>query len=314
MAYKIRAIESAQWGEALQLWEDVFGVGRWLFDSLHKGTADRKWSHCGVAVDESGRIVSAVDLFMRQVRDESGSPVKVAAVGSVATLEEARKQGLSGQLLERALEQMRLENCAWSHLFTGTHHHYRRYGWFDAPLKSRRGRFKSVPLPSSGARVLNDQEKDAFLSLMRQWWEADNVARPLTQVRSEQYWREAIRPRMGQGSINENREVVLVEHIGEPIGYAVIEKQDEKIRVVETGGDHRLALSGSASLYPGGEVVFDLPFDAPWDEAIQLVSDDVSEQPEPWSMARGLPSGLSDELVKAIFAAKGAHHWQLDNF
>ena len=313
MTYEIRAIEPEQWGEALQLWEDVFGVGQWLFDSLHRGTEDRKWSHCGVALDESGRIVSAVDLFMRPVRDANGMPVKVASVGSVATAESARKQGLSGLLLERALEQMRTESCAWSHLFTGTHHHYRRYGWFDAPHKTRRGRFKSAADSPVDTQVLTDDQKDSYLPRLKEWWEADNTARPLTHVRSDLYWQQAIRPRLGQGSIHTDRCVVLASRNGSE-GYAVVEQQDENVKVLETGGDHHAALLGAAKQYPGAEVVFDLPFDAPWNEAIEAASEGLLEQPEPWCMARGLDHGLSDEEVKAIFAAPGAHHWQLDNF
>lgn len=314
MLYEIRAIEPEQWGEALLLWENVFGVGQWLFDSLHRGTVDRKWSHCGVAVDESGRIVSAVDLFMRQVRDESGSPVKVAAVGSVATLEEARKKGLSGQLLERALEQMRLENCAWSHLFTGTHHHYRRYGWFDAPLTTRKGFLRSVDFSPQDLVVLNDSEKDSHLTLFQSWWTADNGARPLSHLRTDLYWKEAIRPRLGQGTIHQNRQVILVQTEGSPCGYAVVESDEESCTVLETGGDHHRALLGAAKVLGEREVAFDLPFDEPWNEAIKTVAADIVEQEQPWSMARGLSVSMDDDQVRAIFAAHGAHHWQLDNF
>ncbi len=314
MAHEIRAIEPEQWKEALLLWESVFGVGQWLFDSLHRGTTDRKWTHCGVALDDEGRIVSAVDLFMRQVRDVNGEPVKVAALGSVATLERARKQGLSGKLLERALEVMAEEQCAWSHLFTGTHHHYRRYGWFDAPLRTRKGRLLPTESVSVEAKVLTDEEKDLSLTLLKQWWEADNLNRPLTHVRTDLYWKEAIRPRLGQGSIHQNRQVILASQSGEPCGYAVLEVEGDGARVLETGGDHISVLQAVAQVLGEREVVFDLPFDEPWTKAIDIVTAEIAEQEEPWSMARSLPFRLSDEQVRAIFAAPGAHHWQLDNF
>jgi GNAT superfamily N-acetyltransferase len=314
MAYEIRSIEADQWSEALQLWEEVYEVGQWLFDSLHRGTTGRKWAHCGVALDDDGRIVSAVDLFMRQVRDANGEPVKVAAVGSVATLERARKQGLSGKLLERALEVMAEEQCAWSHLFTGTHHHYRRYGWLDAPLRTRTGRLRSLDSPQLDAKVLSDDEKDESLNVLKTWWEADNLSRPLTHVRTDLYWKEAIRPRLGQGSIHQNRQVILACQSEEPCGYAVVEVEGDWAKVLETGGDHRTVLHGVARVLGEKEVVFDLPFDEPWNEAIASVAKDLVEQEEPWSMARGLPAGISDEHVRSIFGAPGAHHWQLDNF
>lgn len=314
MPYEIRAIEAEQWSEALLVWEEVFEVGQWLFDSLNRGTTGRKWTHCGVAVDDEGRIVSAVDLFMRQVRDANGQPVKVAAVGSVATLERARKQGLSGKLLERALDVMAEEQCAWSHLFTGTHHHYRRYGWFDAPLRTRKGTLLRLDSDAIEGKVLSDDEKDESLNILKTWWEADNHSRPLTHVRTDLYWREAIRPRLGQGSIHHNRRVILACESGEPCAYAVLEVEGDWAKVLETGGNHPAALRSVARVLGEREVVFDLPFDEPWNEAIAIVARDVTEQEEPWSMARGLPSGISDEEVRSIFGAPGAHHWQLDNF
>lgn|GEM_PF-3341724 len=314
MGVTIRAIRGEEWDEALRLWETVFEVGPWLFDSLHRGTEDRNWEHCGVAVSEDGRLLSAVDLFMRPVRDGDGTPTKVAAVGSVATLEEARKQGLSGRLLERALGVMADEGCAWSHLFTGTHHHYRRYGWFDAPLQTRFGDLRTDLGAPVEAEILDDAGIDAWLDTFAGWWTLENARRPLVHVRSAHYWKTAIRPRMGQGSIHEERKVILVRDQGTPYGYVVYETNPDQPKVLEIAGNAERGLRAFAQTIRSGNVAFDVPFDEPWNSAITGIVQAVELVPAPWSMARGLPLGMNDDEVKAIFAAPGAHHWQLDNF
>lgn len=314
MEYTIRAIQAEEWAEGLRLWDTVFQPGEWLFDTLHLATEDRKWEHCGVAVDEAGRLVSAVDLFMRPVRGVDGTPTKMAGVGSVATLEEARKQGLSGRLLDRALEVMSAEGCHWSHLFTGTHHHYRRYGWFDAPLRTRFGDLRSDLGSPIEVETLDDAGIDAWLDTFAEWWAHENALRPLVHVRSPHYWKVAIRPRMGQGLIHEDRKVLLIRDQGTPCGYVVYETNPDQPKVLEIAGDAERGLRGFAQTIGTGNVAFDIPFDEPWDSVLPAILEEVELEPAPWSMARGLPGGLGEDEVKSIFAAPGAHHWQLDNF
>ena len=93
-----------------------------------------------------------------------------------------------------------------------------------------------------------------------------------------------------------------------------MDSNEDKPDLIECAGDVELGIRAFAQYVGSGPVEFDLPFDEPWNRAIESVVESVETRPEPWSMARNLAGGLSEAEVRRIFAAPGAHHWQLDNF
>lgn len=308
-AYTFAPIRPEQWPEALALWEKVFGVGAWLFDSLHKGTERRNPEHTRVAMDASGRIVSAVDVFLREMNDAQGQPKLVGGIGSVATLEEHRKHGLSGRLLEQAIEVMEREGCAWSFLFTGVHHHYERYGWFKTPL-----RYKTSPIleqPDGEGRELSHGEIRTFLPRLAELWRADHGTRPLAHRRTPLYWEHAIYARMTRP---ERR--VLADALIR--AYVVVQYDESSVAVLEAAGDRGVLarlLGGVAleALMRGlAEATSHLPEESWCDLALLSLGNAWTSAEAPWAMSRAVVEG--PETITAAFAAPGAQHSPLDDF
>ncbi|MFZ4506673.1 MAG: GNAT family N-acetyltransferase [Fimbriimonas sp.] len=323
MGVEYRAIHPDEWPQAMELWTTVFGVGAWLFQSLHEGTEDRNWDHTSVAVDESGRIVSAVDLFMRPIRGHDGNPLTMAGVGSVATYDDARKQGHSGKLLERALDVMQGHCCNFSMLTTGVNAHYARYGWFNSPLKFRTGALREIKGNADSLITLDDEGIDQHLDAFVDLYALDNHSRPLSHVRSAQYWRAATRPRMGHqnmprfGPVHAERRVSILAGPQSPAGYVVWAQEGEVTFIYEACGEvEPLLASLGAKLNEGStkHLHIELPNDEPWNSAIDAIMTDLAWEDSPWWMSRNLPGGLSADEIRTLIAAPGAHHWSLDAF
>ncbi|WP_254667555.1 GNAT family N-acetyltransferase [Streptomyces sp. SolWspMP-sol7th] len=64
-----------------------------------------------------------------------GAPARVACLGGVATLPQARGKGHVRRMLDLAVARMTEDDCAWSLLFTGTPRVYEGAGWttYEAP-------------------------------------------------------------------------------------------------------------------------------------------------------------------------------------
>ncbi|NLG25491.1 MAG: GNAT family N-acetyltransferase [Clostridiales bacterium] len=111
----------------------------------------------GIFVAEAGgRLVSSVRVFTREVY-LAGRRVTMGGIGEVCTLADYRRQGLSGELLKRAIGYMAARGLDISMLFTGSNGHYARYGWFTVPT-----RFCRLPLegvaPIDGVRPMADHD------------------------------------------------------------------------------------------------------------------------------------------------------------
>ena len=85
--------------------------------------------------EEGGEIASTLRVFRREVFI-AGQRVPMGGIGEVSTKAEHRKKGFSGALLRMAIEYMQREELCTSLLFTGSHRHYARYGWFSVPTRS----------------------------------------------------------------------------------------------------------------------------------------------------------------------------------
>ncbi len=308
-AYTFAPIRPEQWPEALALWEDVFGVGAWLFDSLHKGTERRSPEHTRIAMDGNGRIVSAVDVFLREMNDADGRPLWVGGIGSVATLEAHRKQGLSGRLLEQAIEVMERESCAWSFLFTGVHHHYERYGWFKTPLRYKYGQV--LEQPEGEGRELSHGEIRTFLPRLAELWSADHLIRPLGHRRTPLYWEHAIYARMTRPERRVFADTMLR-------AYVVVQFDESSVAVLEAAGDRGVlsrlmgGIALEASLRGLTEVVSHLP-EASWcDLALLSLGSSWTTCEAPWAMSR--PVLAEQAVVTRLFGASGAQHSPLDDF
>ncbi|RYG33795.1 GNAT family N-acetyltransferase [bacterium] len=295
-----RSIRTEEWPDALVMWNEVFGAGSWLFHSLHKGTAGRKWDHCAVAV-EDGEIVSAVDVFLRERRDVDGRPVKVGCIGSVATYPEHRRKGHSIHLLQMALETMRREGCEWSFLFTGVPEHYARLGWKTAPLRSRLGSWSDRP-SIGGTRQASRYEWEELAPI----YDATVGRLPLAAIRDPLSWKYA------QGARIARPEQVLLR-IGDSYALAKIDGETE---LQELAGSNPEELDALLSAVREGSSSQDIRLGiarTPENEAaIERWMVDVREETSLWAMARPIERG--EVNVEALFAHPLAHHHALDNF
>lgn len=116
--------------------------------------------------EDNGRIASAVHVFKRELYIQ-GQRVGMGGIADVSTLEEYRRIGLNGKLLTMAIGYMNDKRLPVSLLFTGTNHHYARYGWFTHAMRRTRVALDlEAPLPD-GTRIepLSDGHFDAAAGL-----------------------------------------------------------------------------------------------------------------------------------------------------
>ncbi len=186
-----RLLAAEEYPAAVELWTRVFaGVEAGFFTSLLDGGQPE--DNISIAALEDSVIVSSVHVFIRKIRDRSGTPMKVGGIGSVSTHPDHRKKGHSGRLLEMAIEEMEKAGCLWSYLGTGVNDHYARYGWKTISTSFPSGLIR--PALSGGGDPL--QPDDATLTAMASLYAPFTVTRPMAAVRDEQTWRTAIRFRI----------------------------------------------------------------------------------------------------------------------
>ncbi len=183
-----RLLAAEEYSAAVELWTGVFGVEREFFTSLLEGGGPG--DNVSVAALEDGQIVSSVHVFMRQIRDRSGTPLKVGGIGSVSTHPDHRKKGHSGRLLEIAIDEMEKAGCVWSYLGTGVNDHYARYGWKTVSTAFRFGTLRSGLAGEAVELTAEDYPQMAAL------YETFTATRPMATVRTELAWQTAVRYRV----------------------------------------------------------------------------------------------------------------------
>lgn len=322
MSVIYRAIEKHEEPEAMRLWTTVFEVGDWLFQSNLDAETTRRLHQTLVAV-EDGKIVSAVQYFIRHTRWSDGSINKMGAIANVATYEEARKKGHSGKLLELAIEKMTQDGCDWSLLFTGVNAHYERYGWKTLKTRYRYGELQDKQSTFEDWRVMpiNPASDRESLYRIEEVYNAYNQTRPLTNVRSSHYWETAVLPRMTQPGY-----VTYTACLGDcrkASAYAVAQTDDESIIVKEVG-----VLPGcEESLMAVMDVVRELavhrevkkvraymPYEKASDDALNRLAKGVETGFHSHAMARPLTSKLTFDEIQELFLAQRAIIWPLDDF
>lgn len=116
-----------QLGRALALMERVMRDGAPIAPE-YPLCFDERFSGRVLATEESGRVVSACALL---VRDFACGPrsVRVGLIGSVCTAPEARGRGLASALLRRAEEELAAEGCVLAMLWADDARFYEERGW-----------------------------------------------------------------------------------------------------------------------------------------------------------------------------------------
>lgn len=163
----------------IALWSETFHLEPSFFESV-LGSED-----VSLAAFEDGELVSSVHVYVREMRDRRGRPLRVGRVSNVCTRPDHRKRGHSGRLIERALEEMERRGCVWSLLATRVHKHYARYGWRTVSTPEPWGEIRE----DASGEAVDLTPDNATLRAMAALYDAGTEDRPLAMVRGPEAWR-----------------------------------------------------------------------------------------------------------------------------
>jgi predicted N-acetyltransferase YhbS len=174
----LRPVEPAEHGQALALWQTVFGAMPGYFERYYDADPGYRPGDTLGAWD-GGRLVSAVHLCRRPAAWRGGA-LLCGGIANVATLPEFRRQGLSRRLLEQTIVKMEAEGFAYSLLGTGVHGHYAALGW--EPARGLQAMLTPAPPPAPDA-VWTPVEAAAPLEALYPF-----SPRPLQFARDDRYF------------------------------------------------------------------------------------------------------------------------------
>lgn len=324
MGIHYRAIHKSEVGVALRLWHEVFGEEEWYFRSTLDAEPTRKLYQTLAAFEDDGTMVAAVHFFVRPTRRPDGVPERVGAIGNVATLERARRQGHSTRLLEMAIQNMERERCVWSMLMTGVNHHYERLGWKTVATRYREGGLAQHPCASKEGIEVRRHDPlaeprcwEPFQGIHRVY----NRVRPLTHVRPNVYWPQVVQPRLQ----NPPKAIWTARSQGssEPSAYLVAHLGDREATVLELGwmpngrectGALLEAFRAEAAGKGVERVRLRLPEDPALEPHLRAAFPGLETRTSSHVMVRPISDGVSMEELEERFRLPGAHHWPLDDF
>lgn len=165
-----------------------------------------------LALDQNGPI-SCVQIFSKRIRLR-GETVALGGIGSVATADAYRKQGLASELLSRAIREMAQRGMALALLFSGLFDFYQRLGFCSVP-QARRLLHRPHP-PAKGALELSVRPfQQADLEAISTLYATYSAAFEICTVRGASYW---------QGQLGyagtPDEDFRLVERAGRVVAYA----------------------------------------------------------------------------------------------
>jgi len=217
-------------GKCLGLWREVFkrADGDYFTPYLH-GDPWYRHDYTRVCVLD-GSPVSALQICEREVRI-GGARIRMGGIGNVATHPDHRRKGYSSRLLTDAIGVMFGHGLDFSVLFTGIQPFYERAGWRSVPVKTLAGQLRSG---------LQDDMRMNYSTRPCDWtydmpsvqriYEEFNSARPLTVVRTPEYWKGYALPRFGAP-----KSTLLAETQGRIAGYLFFQFDKENCWLREIG-------------------------------------------------------------------------------
>ena len=207
---EFRAIKAGEMEECLDMWGVVFErVGRQYFVPYFEGDPWFKRAYCRVCVVD-GKIASAVQICERKVR-AGESELVMGGIGNVGTYDEYRGRGYSSRLMWDTVSVMKRHGMDFSVLFTGIQPFYEKALWRSVPQKyisAEVGSFKT------GADTYNIRalDWDTDLPDLKVIYESFNKGRPLTIIRTDEYWG-------GYGRARFREPTLVAESGGKAVGY-----------------------------------------------------------------------------------------------
>ena len=207
---EFRAIKRSEMEECLDMWGIVFErVGRQYFVPYFEGDPWFKRAYCRVcAVD--GKIASAVQICERKVRVGEAELV-MGGIGNVGTYAEYRGRGYSSRLMLDTVRVMKRHGMDFSVLFTGIQPFYEKALWRSVPQKFIHAEDLSLR-KSAYPYHIRSLDWDSDLPDLQAIYESFNKGRPLTTIRTDEYWKGYLRARFGDPTL-------VAELNGKTVGY-----------------------------------------------------------------------------------------------
>lgn len=125
--YAVETLKPEDFDEWVNHCGSIFDVGPAYFRRHFIADPHKDYNSVFI-IKGDGQIVSTVRVFHRQVYI-GGKIYKMGGIGEVSTNPEYRKRGLSGKLLDTAVEYMKNNGFAVSLLGTGYFSHYAKHGY-----------------------------------------------------------------------------------------------------------------------------------------------------------------------------------------
>ncbi len=191
----------------------IMGATEEYFGSSWRNYPGAVPEHSRVVVEDGG-IRAHVHLYPRTIRLGAGT-VGVGLVGDVCTRPEYRRRGFGHALLDDAAEYFRAHGCPLSIISSGVFHFYTNCGYEKYPLTRYHVRVDPDPLRLDLGYRVRRFERENDLSRVAEIYSEYNSRRPLSMVRSEEYWRThfwRIRRETADGFL-------VAERRGEIMGY-----------------------------------------------------------------------------------------------
>lgn len=207
---EFRAIKAGEMDECLDMWGIVFErVGRQYFVPYFEGDPWFKRAYCRVCVVD-GKIVSAVQICERKVRVGEAELV-MGGIGNVGTYNEYRGRVYSSRLMLDTVSVMKRQGMDFSVLFTGIQPFYEKALWRSVPQKfidAEVAGFRKSAHPYH----IRSLDWDSDLPDLQAIYDVFNKGRPLTTIRTDEYWKGYLRARFGDPTL-------VAESGGKMVGY-----------------------------------------------------------------------------------------------
>ena len=158
MAAILRTARADEFDDLMRFLDLSYGCAKNSFTQWypHLYFRDSAACSCNYVICDEGRIVSNVGAFPVEVVN-SGVRVKLAGIGSVASLPEERKKGHMTRLMNHVVGVLREQGYLLSALF-GDRHRYAAFGWERAGLVYRL-QFTSRSLDRAGVASVAIEER-----------------------------------------------------------------------------------------------------------------------------------------------------------
>lgn len=187
MGFEVRDVRPEEREECLELWCRVWSEGQRAFFHryLYK---DSNWKpHYTQVGVLDGKIVSAVQIVRRTVWCGEVQ-LTMGGLANVSTLPEYRGKGFNTACLKRALAIMEAEEMDFSALGTGIPEYYERIGYTVFPILQTEGSVRKPQSSFSHAELKVREATEADLPAIRAIHAEYNLKRPITVVRTPEYW------------------------------------------------------------------------------------------------------------------------------